>query len=174
MAVKKNSSVYINFIKLCSSVPIQFSHPLRVITIIGVRMIVNGAIKLERDGDKPTGAISGGELAELADDGYLPDDMIGRAGVDAGVAGDMNRVTRDAFAAQILRGTLGRGEVERARSVYASGHAVRRVCCPGPHPDSGGLRGGCHVDLVRRRGLGLHRRWSQLRAGPATEYDAYR
>ena len=49
------------------------------------------------------GAISGGELAELADDGYLPDDMIGRAGVESTYEPE-------------LRGTYGKEEIEKDAS----------------------------------------------------------
>ena len=93
-----------------------------------------------------TGPISGGELAEMKDDGYLPDDLLGRAGVEATYE-------------SVLRGVYGLQTVERD----AAGRPIQVLRTDQPPVAGSSLR--LTIDVQTQKDAEKAMRWGMKQAG---------
>lgn len=93
-----------------------------------------------------TGPISGEELADMKDDGYLPDDLLGRAGVEATYE-------------ELLRGEYGLQTVERD----AAGRPIQVLRTDRPAVAGSSLR--LTIDVEAQKNAEKAMRWGMKQAG---------
>ena len=93
-----------------------------------------------------TGPISGEELADMKDDGYLPDDLLGRAGVEATYE-------------KLLRGEYGLQTVERD----AAGRPIQVLRTDRPAVAGSSLR--LTIDVEAQKNAEKAMRWGMKQAG---------